>query len=289
MIASLVLVRDRDRQRPRMHPPQRRAHDRDDRDDRGPAARRWAASQVAKMEAAGKRLAAAGSDRPPALHGDHGDDDLEARALMDGELLRLGSGHPGGVGRASDGARACEPVWTGAAGGRGPRSRWCVPTATTWRSMPRSPRPLRQRAVRRGRRSRATRLVGRGAHDGCAGAGHRRAGDRRVRPRRRCAGALGFPVFSTGIAFPGAQKDGPGRIGERRGRGRRARSARATSSSATATASCVIPAEEIDAVRAAGEARAAKEIEYFDQLRSGKTTVDLLDLDTSSIIRNSPS
>ncbi len=49
----------------------------------------------------------------------------------------------------------------------------------------------------------------------------------------------------------------------------------------------VIAADSLDAVRAAGEARAAKETDYFDQLRAGHTTIDLLDLDTSSIIRNS--
>jgi 4-hydroxy-4-methyl-2-oxoglutarate aldolase len=93
---------------------------------------------------------------------------------------------------------------------------------------------------------------------------------------------LQFPVFSTGIALPGAQKVGPGRIG-----------GDAVVGDVTISTCDVvvgdrdgvvsIPANALDAVRAAGEARAAKEQEYFAQLRAGSTTVELLGLDTSSI------
>ncbi len=93
---------------------------------------------------------------------------------------------------------------------------------------------------------------------------------------------LRFPVFSTGIALPGAQKVGPGRIG------------------GTATVGdvvlhtgdvvvgdrdgvVVIGGDALDAVRSAGEARAAKEADFFTQLRAGATTVELLSLDVSSI------
>ena len=42
-----------------------------------------------------------------------------------------------------------------------------------------------------------------------------------------------------------------------------------------------------DEVHAAGDARAAKEADYFEALRAGKTTVELLGLDTASIRRDS--
>jgi len=93
---------------------------------------------------------------------------------------------------------------------------------------------------------------------------------------------LRFPVFSIGIALPGAQKVGPGRIG-----------GDAVVGDVTISTGDVvvgdrdgvvaIAADAVEAVRSAGEARSAKEEEYFEQLRAGKTTVDLLGLDTSSI------
>lgn len=99
---------------------------------------------------------------------------------------------------------------------------------------------------------------------------------------------LQFPVFSIGIALPGAQKVGPGRIG-----GDAVVGDVTISTGDTVVGDrdgvVVIAADAIDAVRAAGEARAAKEQEYFEQLRAGKTSVELLGLDTSSISRNSPS
>ena len=99
---------------------------------------------------------------------------------------------------------------------------------------------------------------------------------------------LQFPVFSIGIALPGAQKVGPGRIG----------GDAVVGDVTIATGDIVvgdrdgvvaIAADDVDAVRAAGEARAAKEQEHFEQLRSGRTTVELLGLDTSSITRKSHS
>jgi 4-hydroxy-4-methyl-2-oxoglutarate aldolase len=99
---------------------------------------------------------------------------------------------------------------------------------------------------------------------------------------------LKFPVFSIGIALPGAQKVGPGSVG----------GDAVVGDVKIATGDIVvgdrdgvvaIAARALDTVRAAGEARAAKEVEYFDALRAGKTTVELLNLDTSSIERKSPS
>ncbi len=44
-----------------------------------------------------------------------------------------------------------------------------------------------------------------------------------------------------------------------------------------------IPAASLDACLAAGNARAAKEEAFFEELRAGATTVGLLGLDVSSI------
>ena len=95
---------------------------------------------------------------------------------------------------------------------------------------------------------------------------------------------LRFPVFSVGVALPGAQKVGPGRIGGEAVVG----DVRITTGDTVVgdrDGVVAIAADALDAVRAAGEARATKEREYFDQLRAGHTTVDLLNLDTSSIVR----
>jgi 4-hydroxy-4-methyl-2-oxoglutarate aldolase len=99
---------------------------------------------------------------------------------------------------------------------------------------------------------------------------------------------LQFPVFSIGIALPGAQKAGLGSVG----------GDAVVGDVKIATGDIVvgdrdgvvaIAASTLDTVRAAGQARAAKEAEYFEALRAGKTTVDLLNLDTTSIERKSPS
>jgi 4-hydroxy-4-methyl-2-oxoglutarate aldolase len=95
---------------------------------------------------------------------------------------------------------------------------------------------------------------------------------------------LQFPVFSIGIALPGAQKVGPGRIGGDAVVG----DVRITTGDIVVgdrDGVVAIAAHALDAVRAVGERRAAKEAEYFEQLRAGHTTVELLDLDTSSIER----
>jgi 4-hydroxy-4-methyl-2-oxoglutarate aldolase len=91
-----------------------------------------------------------------------------------------------------------------------------------------------------------------------------------------------FPVFSTGIALPGASKKLPGSVdrptvvadvevdpgdwvvGDRDG-------------------VVIVPGGSLDEVVAAGQARAAREANYFEQLRAGSTTVDLLSLDASPI------
>lgn len=95
---------------------------------------------------------------------------------------------------------------------------------------------------------------------------------------------LRFPVFSIGIALPGAQKVGPGRIGGDAVVGD-VRISTGDIVVGDRDGVVAIAADSLDAVRAAGEARAAKEAEYFEQLRARKTTVELLHLDTSSIHR----
>jgi 4-hydroxy-4-methyl-2-oxoglutarate aldolase len=95
---------------------------------------------------------------------------------------------------------------------------------------------------------------------------------------------LQFPVFSVGIALPGAQKIGPGRIGGDAAVGD-VRISTGDIVVGDRDGVVAITASALDTVRAAGEARAATESEYFKQLRAGHTTVDLLKLDTSSISR----
>lgn len=94
--------------------------------------------------------------------------------------------------------------------------------------------------------------------------------------------AHAFPVFSTGVALPGATKKLPGGTG------------------GTVTVGdvpvptgdwlvgdvdgvAVVPAGQLDDVLAAGRARAERERALFAALRDGKTTVELLGLDPSPI------
>ena len=97
--------------------------------------------------------------------------------------------------------------------------------------------------------------------------------------------AHGFPVFSTMIALRGATKEHPGRVG---------------GSSivgdiqveqddwivADADGVTLVPRTKLDDVLTAGRAREAKEATFFEELRAGKTTIDLLGLDTSAITRD---
>jgi 4-hydroxy-4-methyl-2-oxoglutarate aldolase len=94
--------------------------------------------------------------------------------------------------------------------------------------------------------------------------------------------AHGFPVFSTGIALPGATKKLPGATG----------GTVAVGDASVATGDwlvgdvdgvAVVPATRLDEVLAAGRARAERERGLFDALRAGKTTIELLGLDPSAI------
>jgi 4-hydroxy-4-methyl-2-oxoglutarate aldolase len=93
--------------------------------------------------------------------------------------------------------------------------------------------------------------------------------------------AHGFPVFSTGIALPGATKDQPATTGA-------AEVGDVDVDSgdwivADRDGVVVIAAATLDAVLEAGQARADKEDGFFEALRGGSTTVELLGLDASLV------
>jgi 4-hydroxy-4-methyl-2-oxoglutarate aldolase len=91
-----------------------------------------------------------------------------------------------------------------------------------------------------------------------------------------------FPVFSTGVALPGATKELAGRVG---------RSAAVGGVEVRAgdwivgdsDGVVVVPAAALDDVLAAGRARAEKEGRFFTELRGGATTLGLLGLDAELI------
>jgi 4-hydroxy-4-methyl-2-oxoglutarate aldolase len=92
----------------------------------------------------------------------------------------------------------------------------------------------------------------------------------------------GFPVFSTGVALPGATKELPGAAGGSAEVG----DVRVQTGDwlvADADGVTVIGATELDGVLSAGTARAGREQALFAALRDGKTTVDLLGLDPTPI------
>jgi 4-hydroxy-4-methyl-2-oxoglutarate aldolase len=93
-----------------------------------------------------------------------------------------------------------------------------------------------------------------------------------------------FPVFSSTIALQGATKERPGRIGGTTTVGDVDVQA-GDWIIADADGVVVVPHAHVDAVLAAGRARAAKEAHYFEELRAGRTTLQLLGLDDSPIER----
>jgi 4-hydroxy-4-methyl-2-oxoglutarate aldolase len=91
-----------------------------------------------------------------------------------------------------------------------------------------------------------------------------------------------FPVFSTGIALPGATKTLPGATGGSVRVGGVVVQA-GDWLVGDADGVTVVPAARLDDVIADGQARADREHATFDALRDGKTTVELLGLDSSSV------
>jgi 4-hydroxy-4-methyl-2-oxoglutarate aldolase len=92
----------------------------------------------------------------------------------------------------------------------------------------------------------------------------------------------GFPVFSTGVALPGATKELPGAAGGSAEVG----DVRVQTGDwlvGDTDGVTVVAATELDDVLAAGTARAEREQALFADLRDGKTTVELLDLDPTPI------
>jgi 4-hydroxy-4-methyl-2-oxoglutarate aldolase len=94
--------------------------------------------------------------------------------------------------------------------------------------------------------------------------------------------ARGFPVFSIGIALPGATKNAPGATG---GSVKVGGVVVQTGDWLVGDADGVtmVPAAQLDTVISHGQERAHRERALFDALRDGKTTVELLGLDSSSV------
>jgi len=92
----------------------------------------------------------------------------------------------------------------------------------------------------------------------------------------------GFPVFSTGVALPGATKQRPGTVGAPAAVGG-VQVAAGDWIVGDADGVTVVPSGTLAEVLAAGQARAAKEAGFFEALRGGATTVELLGLDPGPI------
>ena len=96
-----------------------------------------------------------------------------------------------------------------------------------------------------------------------------------------------FPAFSACIALRGAKKEAGGEVG---GSVRVGDVAVQTGDWVVGDADgvVVIASGALDAVLAAGRARAEKEEGLFARLRDGATTIELLDLDAARVTRPSP-
>jgi 4-hydroxy-4-methyl-2-oxoglutarate aldolase len=94
--------------------------------------------------------------------------------------------------------------------------------------------------------------------------------------------AHGFPVFSTGLALPGATKKLSGAIGRVATVGD-VDVAMGDWVVGDADGVVVVPGPSLDEVIAAGRARAEREQGYFEALRGGATTLELLSLDPEPI------
>jgi 4-hydroxy-4-methyl-2-oxoglutarate aldolase len=91
-----------------------------------------------------------------------------------------------------------------------------------------------------------------------------------------------FPVFSSGVALPGATKKLPGATGGSAVVGDvQVRTGDWVVGDTDGVT--VVPSGQLDDVLAAGTARAERERALFDALRAGETTVELLGLDPTSI------
>jgi 4-hydroxy-4-methyl-2-oxoglutarate aldolase len=96
-----------------------------------------------------------------------------------------------------------------------------------------------------------------------------------------------FPVFSTGLALPGAGKEQPGTVGAPTVVGDVEVSA-GDWVVGDVDGVTVVPGAALEAVLAAGRARAENEDGLFAALRDGATTVELLGLDDTRISGDLP-
>jgi 4-hydroxy-4-methyl-2-oxoglutarate aldolase len=94
-----------------------------------------------------------------------------------------------------------------------------------------------------------------------------------------------FPVFSTMIALRGATKQEPGRIGGTANVGD-VEVAAGDWIVGDTDGVVVVPYAHLDDVLSAGRTRAEKEVHYFEELRAGRTTLQLLSLDDVPIERD---
>ncbi len=92
----------------------------------------------------------------------------------------------------------------------------------------------------------------------------------------------GFPVFSATIALTGATKDKPGTVGFPVRVGG-VEVAAGDWVVADVDGVCFVPRQAVDDVLAAGRDREAKETGFFEALKSGSTTVELLGLEASLV------
>jgi 4-hydroxy-4-methyl-2-oxoglutarate aldolase len=91
-----------------------------------------------------------------------------------------------------------------------------------------------------------------------------------------------FPVFSTTVSLPGATKEFRGTVGAPI---RMAGTPVAWGDWVVGDVDgvVIVPGPTLDAVLESGRARTDKEAGFFEELRAGRTTIELLGLDTSSV------
>lgn len=95
-----------------------------------------------------------------------------------------------------------------------------------------------------------------------------------------------FPVFATMAALRGAEKKAPGTVGAPVRVGD-VLVEQGDWLVGDVDGVVVVPAAEVEQVLAAGRARVAREAGFFESLRAGATTVELLGLDVSIVRRHS--
>lgn len=94
--------------------------------------------------------------------------------------------------------------------------------------------------------------------------------------------ALGFPVFASTVALRGASKSQSGAVDVPVHCGG-ASVAPGDWVVGDADGVVIVPGEHLDEVLAAGDARVKREAAYFEALRRGSTTIELLGLDVSAV------